>query len=188
MDEKNKNKKNNKVPTFNLSWLYILIFIAFGYLLLKDDGTDSSVKASYTDFKSYIEKGYVKNIVVYSNSNSLEVYFIPDSAHYVFGEKYAEKLTKPMLTIGVGSMDNLQTFIDESEAKDLFKGEVEYKEKSHHYGYHYKCIPIYFTYCHLDFYDAKNERRRWWFRWRCLQRWQIKGQAIRKRAIWQNNI
>ncbi len=131
MDEKNKNKKNNKVPTFNLSWLYILIFIAFGYLLLKDDGTDSSVKASYTDFKSYIEKGYVKNIVVYSNSNSLEVYFIPDSAHYVFGEKYAEKLTKPMLTIGVGSMDNLQTFIDESEAKDLFKGEVEYKEKSH---------------------------------------------------------
>ena len=60
MDEKNKNKKNNKVPTFNLSWLYILIFIAFGYLLLKDDGTDSSVKASYTDFKSNIGLMFMK--------------------------------------------------------------------------------------------------------------------------------
>jgi cell division protease FtsH len=131
MEEKNKEKKNNKVPMFNLSWLYILIFIGFGYLLLKDDGADSSVKASYTDFKSYIDKGYVKNIVVYSNSNYLELYFIPDSAYHIFGEKYAAKLTKPMLNIGVGSMDNLQTFIDESEAKGVFNGEVEYKEKSH---------------------------------------------------------
>ena len=56
----NKNKKDNKKPTFNLSWIYILLFVAFGYIIMKDDGSSMVGKANYSEFKEYVEKGYAE--------------------------------------------------------------------------------------------------------------------------------
>ena len=65
-----------------ISWLYILLFIGFGYILLKDDDTSLQATASYTEFKEYVNKGYVSELVVYSNLNSVDMYIKPDSAKY----------------------------------------------------------------------------------------------------------
>ena len=55
MADNKDNRKNNglKIQT----WLYILLFIGFGYILLKDDGSELSGTATYTEFKEYMERG-----------------------------------------------------------------------------------------------------------------------------------
>ena len=129
-----ENKDNKPKNGFKFqSLLYIILFIGFGYILLKDDGSDLSGEASYTEFKEYMEKGYVSNLVVYSNMGSLDMYIKPDSAKYIFGDRALSQqpLTKPMLNVGVGSLDNLQEFIDTLEESGKFTGEVEYRKRSH---------------------------------------------------------
>ena len=82
-------KKDNKPGAgFRItSILYIALFILFGYILLKDDDSQLSGEATYTDFKEYMEKGYVSDLVVYANINTMDMYIKPDSARYVFGDK-----------------------------------------------------------------------------------------------------
>ena len=76
-----ENKDNKPGTGFRItSILYIILFILFGYILLKDDGSDLSGEATYTEFKEYMQKGYVSNLVIYPNLNSLEMYIKPDSA------------------------------------------------------------------------------------------------------------
>ena len=131
----NNNKNSKKKPTFNLSWIYILLFVGFGYIIMKDDNGSMLGKANYSEFKEYIEKGYAEKVVIYSNAHTLELYLYPDSAKYVFGDKASEnQLLSPMVTVGVGSLDNLQLFIDEAESNGSFTGVVEYKEKSNTFG------------------------------------------------------
>ena len=129
------DKKNNSNPQKGLkiqTWLYIILFIGFGAILFgKEDKSSLTGKATYTEFKRYMELGYVNNIVIYPNLGVLEMYIKPDSAKYVFNEATSSQpFIKPMLTVGVGSLDNLQEFIDTSQQSGNFTGEVEY-EKNH---------------------------------------------------------
>ncbi|MBO4560342.1 MAG: ATP-dependent zinc metalloprotease FtsH [Bacteroidaceae bacterium] len=127
------NKDNKPGTGFRItSILYILLFIGFGYILLKDDGSELSGEATYTEFKEYMEKGYVSNLVIFSNINSMDMYIKADSAKYVFGDRaIAQPMARPMLTVGVGSLDNLQEFIDQAEESGAFTGKVEYRKRSH---------------------------------------------------------
>ena len=126
---------NEKKPKggFKIQWLYIILFIGLGYILLKDDNSNLKETATYTEFKEYMDKGYVSDLVIYSNLNTLEMYIKPDSARYVFGDRAASisPLARPMLSVGIGSMDNLQEYIDMSESAGIFSGQVEYRQKSH---------------------------------------------------------
>ena len=124
----NKPKKGPKI----MKWFYIALFVGFGYMLWNDDGETLTGKATYTEFKEYMEKGYVSDLIVYSNMNTMEMYIKSDSAKYIFGDRAsANPLARPMLTVGVGSMDNLQEYIDMSESLGKFNGNVEYRKKSH---------------------------------------------------------
>ena len=126
---------NEKKPKggFRIQWLYIILFIGFGYILLKDDKSSLNGEATYTEFREFMSKGYVSNLVVYTNSGTMEMYINPDSAKYVFGDRAqtASPLNKPMLIVGVGSMDNLQALIDTAQSEGCFNGQVEYRQKSH---------------------------------------------------------
>ncbi|MCQ2111046.1 MAG: ATP-dependent zinc metalloprotease FtsH [Bacteroidaceae bacterium] len=127
--EKNKNNKSGKMPKFKISWIYIILFLIFGYILLQNDGSKSAGKADYTEFKEYVSKGYAKSITVYTNANTLDVYIFPDSARYVFPEMTTAPLLPPKLSVGVGSMDNLQSFLDQAELYGDFNGKIEYRAK-----------------------------------------------------------
>lgn len=129
--EKKKNNKKGKLPDFKfkIGWLYVILFVIFGYILLQKDGSTAQGKADYTEFKDYVSKGYAKSITVYTNANSLDLYIFPDSAKYVFKELTTTPLLPPKLSVGVGSMDNLQTFLDQAELYGEFNGKIEYKTK-----------------------------------------------------------
>lgn len=81
-----------------------------------------------------MEKGYVSSIKVYTNLGNMEVFIIPDSAKYIFPDVALQPLSRPMLTVGVGSIENLENFIKESKENGTFTGDYDFVPKSHTFG------------------------------------------------------
>ena len=134
-NKKNNNKDKKEGTGFKIqSWLYLTLFIVLGYILLKDGNSGLTGKASYSDFENYMEKGYVSSIKVYTNLGNLEVFIIPDSAKYIFPDVALQPLSRPMLTVGVGSIENLENFIKESKENGTFTGDYDFVPKSHTFG------------------------------------------------------
>ncbi len=119
-------------PKFNLNWLYALIILVLGilYFTKQDGGISKSI--TYTEFKGYVQKGYVTKIVSY-NDNSLDVYIKPEFAPEVF-KTNAQKIGRsPMVTTRIGSTDSLEKFLEEEETKNpQNKIGVDYQEKNNY--------------------------------------------------------
>ena len=68
------NKDNKPKNGFRIqSLIYIILFVGFGYILLKDDGSNLNGKAYYNEFKQYMDNGYVSELVIYSDG-TLDMY------------------------------------------------------------------------------------------------------------------
>lgn len=89
------NKPQQGKPKFNLNWLYFfIIFALFGSFFFGDRSTAKEVP--WTTFESYLYKGYVEKVDVFSNKNVVRGVVIKDSMQHVFG-KDAEMYAKDRL-------------------------------------------------------------------------------------------
>ena len=126
----NKNKKQG--PQINLTWIYLIIAVTLGYLLLSGDSTllsgASSRNANYSEFKSYVEQGYASRIIVNKKDGSLQMYVEPSHIRDVFKEQKVDSGTRPFVVVQVPSADKLEDFISEQQALENFKGEIEYRQ------------------------------------------------------------
>ena len=123
------NKASNKGPKFSLSWIYVIIFIALVYLLMKNPSNEGITRqVSYSDFKEYVVKGYVDKVVAYDN-NKVEFTIASDSIARIFGESFARDGGPVMMTVETGSIEALDRYLDEQEKNGAFKGKLEYKKE-----------------------------------------------------------
>ena len=56
------NPGRMNAPKFNLSWLYMAVLIALLGLWMFNDQSTGVKQVSYDDFRSYVEKGYIKEV------------------------------------------------------------------------------------------------------------------------------
>ncbi|WP_185150016.1 MULTISPECIES: ATP-dependent zinc metalloprotease FtsH [unclassified Apibacter] len=77
-NKNNKKKKDNKPFSFN--WFYGILII-FAILLVSQEFLNSGkdVKIDSTKFFSYLEKGYVKNVVFVNGSSEVKVYLTQEA-------------------------------------------------------------------------------------------------------------
>ena len=77
----NQNKNKKRGPQVSLTWIYMVIAITLGYLLMNGDSSllsgGSSRNATYSQFKSYVEQGYASRIIVHKDEGSLQMYVEP---------------------------------------------------------------------------------------------------------------
>ena len=130
MEQKNENKKR---PRFSLSWFYIIIAVALGWLFLNSEGSASggmSKKATYSEFKTYVEKGYASRIVVKKDASQLEMYVKPTNIRDVFrtGANDNNGL-EPYVVVDYGSTDKLEEFLDAQQEEGHFDGSITYKKE-----------------------------------------------------------
>lgn len=132
MNENNKSKIN--MPRPNLTWLYIVIALIFGYLYLAGGEEGNIVKeASYTEFQEWVSKGYADKVVAYDD-NHIEMYVKADHLTDVF-QKEAKNVGKsPAITIQAGSIESLDRFLDEQQKEGHFTGKVIYKKSDNWFG------------------------------------------------------
>ena len=120
-----------KTPRFSLSWVYMIIFAALVYMLLKEPQTEQGAiqrNISYSEFKEYVGKGYAEKVVAYDD-NKVELTIIADSAARIFGQAALQKGQPVVLYVEVGSVEALDRFLDEQEKLGAFSGKLDYKTK-----------------------------------------------------------
>ena len=78
----------NDKPRFNLSWIYIIVAVALGYLFMTNDsgGTKEGAyrKATYSEFQDYVDKGWCSRIVVNQKEGELRMYVEPEHTRDIF--------------------------------------------------------------------------------------------------------
>ena len=129
-----KDNKQQKLPRFNFTWLYIVAGAVLLFIYLNGgEGGDMVKPVGYTELKEYISKGYVSEVKVYDN-DEVEASLFPDSAKYVFPGKEARLGERPMLTSQIGSKEKFEEFIDARAAEGVYKGNVKYETKPDYWG------------------------------------------------------
>lgn len=86
MDKQPNNEPKMNMPKFNMNWIYMLAIIALGVLYFTNGSENSSVQTttSYSNFKTWVMKGYAQKIVVNKNTNTLQMYVKPEHIRDVF--------------------------------------------------------------------------------------------------------
>ena len=118
------------MPRFNLSWLYIMIAMAFAFLYFSsDEQANLDRQLTYTEFKEMVNKGYASKITAY-NDNTVEMTLKPEYVKEVFKEKYKKVGRSPILFVEVGSIESLDKFLEKAQEEGKFNGSISYEKKS----------------------------------------------------------
>ena len=100
--QQQKKPQNNgpkmNMPRFNMNWIYfiaIMVLIAL-YMTSGNDSTSSvRTETTYSDFKTYVTKGYADKIVVNKTQNKLKMYVKAEHIRDVFNKGHQQVGTNP---------------------------------------------------------------------------------------------
>ncbi len=129
MDE-NKNKPN--MPKFNLNWIYTLIIIGLAVAFFAGGGSKSggaSRDASYTEFKQWVKKGYASEVTINNDDKTLKMFVKPQHIREVFKAGTKQVGTEPYLLVEFGSVEQVETFLNEATKAKTFNGNYNYENK-----------------------------------------------------------
>ncbi|MBP5798407.1 MAG: ATP-dependent zinc metalloprotease FtsH [Prevotella sp.] len=135
MDNKNlPNKGNNgpkmNMPRFNMNWIYGIALLALILLYFSSGGPQNSSiasKATYSNFKTMVEKGYASKIVVNKSQNTLKMYVKPEHIRDVFHKSAQQTGNDPYMEVEIGSTDQVETFVEQAREAKTFTGDYSYE-------------------------------------------------------------
>ena len=138
MQKQNFSNNDNKpkMPKFNMNWLYVMILIALCVTFFTDGGSSllsgsSANKVSYSTFKAYVDRGYANKVVINKPENYLHMYVYGRNVRDVFKKSTKEVGQNPYVEVEIGSVDQVEDFLNAKQAEGKFKGDVAYdNEKS----------------------------------------------------------
>lgn len=120
--DNNKNPYNNnndnqpKMPKFNMNWIYALVAVTLGILILTNGGNllsapNTSKKADYTEFQQYVAKGYADKVVINKDKSTLKMFVKPKYIREIFKATAKQTGTSPYLEVEFGSVSELEKFL-----------------------------------------------------------------------------
>ena len=88
--------------------------------------TSASRTVDYTTFKEFVTKGYVADVTINKDNNTLTLAIDAKHEKQVYGA--VNKNKKPArIKVEFGSIDNLESYLDEQNKEGNFKGKVTYE-------------------------------------------------------------
>ena len=138
--EDNQKPNNNmggngpkmNMPKFNMNWIYFIAILALGLLYFTSGGTtNSSVAktASYSEFKTMVERGYAKKIVVNKPQSTLRMYVKPEHIRDVFHQGTNQTGVEPYLEVEFGSVDQVEQFVAKAKEDKVFSGDLAFDNR-----------------------------------------------------------
>lgn len=125
---------NNKAPKphFNFMWIYLGIALLLGFLVIRSGGpsllSSSNKEVTYSEFKTYVSKGYASRIVANKRDGSLCMYVSPEHVREVFPTSSVQPGTEVFVEAEFPSADKLDSFLEQQQEAGNFKGEVSYEQ------------------------------------------------------------
>lgn len=129
ISNQNSPQRQQSGPKFNLTWIYLLIIVALGFIYFSSNGVAASQTTSYTQFQQYVEKGYVEKVEANKADGSLTAYIKNQNIRDVFGTT-PKNVPEPVLSVQTPSLDNVQTFLEAQQKAGKFKGNIDYKKEN----------------------------------------------------------
>ncbi len=136
-----KNKPQGSKPKFSLSWLYMLIIFAFiSSIFFKDNKTSKMVP--WTTFESYLTKGYIDRVEVYSNKKNVLGYVLKDSMAHVYGKDTTVYAKDRLIAAKVTSDDAVLRSVDKIREDTGRKIELEVMQDNDYMGILMVFLPV----------------------------------------------
>ena len=131
MDKQPNNEPKMNMPKFNMNWIYMMAIIALGVLYFTNGNENSSVQTttSYSNFKTWVMKGYAQKIVVNKNTNTLLMYVKPEHVRDVFHQGVKATGKEPTVSVEFGSVDQVELFVNQAREQKKFSGELSYNNQ-----------------------------------------------------------
>jgi len=106
-----------KMPRFNMNWLYTFILIALMVLFFTGGGDalggSAAKEATYTEFKQYVDKGYVLSVVANKTESTLKIYINPKYIRDVYKMPAQSVGPNPYVKVQFGSIDEVDRYANE---------------------------------------------------------------------------
>ena len=106
-----------KMPRFNMNWLYTIILIVLIALFFSGGGDalggSAAKEASYTEFKQYVDKGYVLSVVANKTESTLKIYINPKYTRDVYKMSAQNVGPNPYVKVQFGSIDEVDRYANE---------------------------------------------------------------------------
>ena len=128
----NPNGPKMNMPKFNMNWIYMLAIVALAALYLtsgKDGVAQVRTEANYSDFKTFVNKGYADKITVNKNQNVLKMYVKPEHVREVFNKGIDQTGKDPYVSVEFGSVDQVEEFIEQARNDSTFTGKYAYENR-----------------------------------------------------------
>ena len=129
---KNLNNNNNKMPKFNMGWIYgiAIIGLLIAYIMGGNSvGGSAGKEVTYTKFQTYVMQGYASNVVVNKDNGKLKMFVKPEYIRKLFNAGTNQVGTNPFIEVEYGGIDKLENFIDYARSKGTFKGDLSYESE-----------------------------------------------------------
>jgi len=143
MEQKPNNNQNNnngpKMPRFNMNWIYFTIIATLAILFMTQESNGImqqpvQSETSYTEFQAFMDRGYASKLTVNKSVGTVKMYVKPEHIHDVFKRGANEVGTDPFVSVEIGSLDKLETFVDKMREEGKFTGKLTY-EAQHNNGF-----------------------------------------------------
>ncbi len=121
------------MPKFNMSWIYIIVIgMLLAFWVTDQNSTIEklpNVESSYTDFQNYMDKGYASKLTVDKSLGVVKMYVKPEHIRDVFKQGAKQVGKDPYVTIEIGSLDKLESFVEQKRAENKFQGKLTYESQ-----------------------------------------------------------
>ena len=116
------------MPRFNLSWIYIIAIGALCFMIFNGGDSTGGIdkEISYSEFKTYVKKGYTNDIVVNKSDGRVRLVVLGKHIQEVFKQNVEQTGKQPTLSARYPSPDKVDAFLDSVD----YKGKVTFKEES----------------------------------------------------------
>ena len=127
-------KKKNNFPfdvfkKMNIFWIYALILVGL-LVVYKISGNEIEKEVTWSEFKSYAEKGGITSITVLSNKNEAIAQLSDTLAQKIFTKEQYKEGSKASITTHVPSVDAFNKETEKWEASGVKVGDVKYDTSS----------------------------------------------------------
>lgn len=124
-----KNGNNLRKPRLNLTWLYILIIGGLIFMFMNRSGNSVTKSVDYSEFKKLVNNGYVSEITINTDDNTLVLAIDSKHKKEVFGNTKLKR-GQDLIQVDFGSIENLESFIDNQTEEKNFTGKVKYERNN----------------------------------------------------------
>ncbi len=127
----NEKENKNKMPRFNMNWIYGMIVLVLVYLFVTSTGSSTSKTVDYTTFEQYVENGYASKIVAQKDKGVLQMYVTKEHLKDVFNTNDLSKIGgAPAVTVEYADNGKLMELVDKARQEEKFTGTLRFEQSN----------------------------------------------------------